>query len=274
MSKKRSVVTLSVAAVAAAALIAVGVVYQSSDSSDSSNSSAQAGVAAKALGDEDLRGVLLPPDQHPPGTVVSEEAITVQRAVGEGLLTPAGMTFAPERCITYFDESVGGIGSLTGYIQYGTRPDDPSHHSDVYSHTVLAVPGGGAIDRIRANVGGCGNGSVTLESRVTGTIVYREIPAPALPGAQVLALQSLVTFPCTADEMDSHLVAAHGFVGCETCSTEVYYVEYGETLIEIVEPSNPAGVGSSYADEMAAALYNRVLQASQPTMTAVSPAGK
>jgi len=244
MRSKFKVITLAVAVTAAAAGITVGAV----SATGTTNVNVQAGAVAPA----DLRDVLIPADQQA-GTVIGD-GVSLQDAVASGLLQPDGYSFSPQSCIDYLDEAVGGLDSKTGWVQYGTRPDHPDHH--IWGHTVLTVPGGVDINRIRAGAATCRTGTVTLDDKVTGALTYTEIVTPALPGATTFGIVASARYPQVATIADSEAAAVlqkYGEGTEEVCAETVVYVAMGDLLIEVVEPT------SDLAFDNARTLYDRAL---------------
>jgi len=221
MRNRGRMLSLAVAVTAAAAFTTAG-------------AAANATVGAGAAGPTNLQSVLLPASQQPAGTTLTKQAITTQQAVADRVLEPpAGMTFAPDSCVHYLDKVIGKLDSHAGWVQYGTRAG-----GGAFVHAVIPVSGGADLQRIRAEALTCRDGTVTQDSKVTGTVSFAEVAAPALPGASTFGFDASVAYPEA------------------TCGVEeIFVASIGEVLVQVAEPT-PA-----LATQMIRTLYDRVMAA-------------
>lgn len=192
----------------------------------------------------DLRSILLPDNQHPIGTQVVA-TVSLVDAGTQGLLSaPAGLVLVPSK-LAYLD-AIGGLADKNGWLQYGSRSN-----GGFFMNVVATVPGGGAIEKIKAQVADCNKGSMVLQSKVTGAFSLTERSATALAGASTYALTQSVSFPPAANQEQQSALQSYGFSDVEQCKSEAAFAGTGELLIWTLEPD--AGL----ADQMTATLYGR-----------------
>jgi hypothetical protein len=143
---------------------------------------------------EKMRSVLIPLDKQPQTRFV-HGPMTLKEAAANNAFQPApGLVFEPKICASYLAETVGALGSLEGWVQYGSRVNE--QHNDNFIQLVAKVPGADQklIDKIRAALSGCRTGSLTIEDRAKGRITYEERKAPALQGAATFSVVGMTQF--------------------------------------------------------------------------------
>jgi hypothetical protein len=230
------ILTVTTAALGAAVFFLAGTVYAAPGQ----------GAAQPAATAIDLRSVLLPPDQHPAGTTVTA-TVTLQDAVAQSLPgtgLPAGATISPP-CPSYLD-AIGGLGTKNGWFQYGTRSNGA-----MFINVVATVPGGNAVDRMRAAVAACSQTNMTLQGVVTTKLAFAPTTAPVLSGATTFELTQSVTVPATSDPAALAIIESYHFESGHQCVSEAVFVGTGDTLLWVVEPD------AAFAQQIATTLYGR-----------------
>lgn len=238
----------AVAVVAVAATVAAGSVYASHDDA------VLVGSGVSNLAQRDMRALLLHPDEHPDGKIV--ELSFAQLATESD--APGGMVWSPASCANYLEMAVPNLYTLNGWMQATDRLAPDFSHDSFFIAEAIQVPGGADLARIRDAAVTCREGTLTLESRVTGRVSYSEVSAPVLQGAKTLQLQVHVTFDKPRDAESAAILARYGY-GDGTAAVAnlkaAAYVALGDTLLTTFSPDAQA------ARAMATTMYQRAVAA-------------
>jgi hypothetical protein len=198
---------------------------------------------------------MLPLSQQPPNSVLYTEPVTLKDAAADGGFDPpAGMTFQPKSCSSYIEDALGPMSSLDGWMQYGARND--GSHPDYFFQQVVNIPTGADLEKIRAAAMTCSLGFLTLESTLTGALTTTERTAPAVPGAESLALVQGTQFPQPRNAGEQALLGQIDYacdIGselCPVCVAEVSFLASGNLLI--ITSDTTVGL----ADQLAAAMLS------------------
>ncbi|MEU9689114.1 hypothetical protein [Amycolatopsis japonica] len=193
-----------------------------------------------------LASVLVPPDQQAPGSVTMDPITLAQAAEDGGLGTP-GMTSSPESCLSFADDSVGGLGTRTGWMQFGRR--GPA----IFLQVVAKIPGGFDVNRVRTAVASCATGTMTLEGKITGQVTFVEQRPLRLLFGKSFVTRMTTTFPKPANEEEAALLTKYNFHEGE-CPAEYVFVAVGNLFIWSLDP-DPA-----IAVRAARIMYERALR--------------
>lgn len=193
MRKSRKVIGRGAVLVVVAAVIATVTACTPQSGSTPDNSQAASKPAAKSV---DLRKVLVPMATQPETRFV-RGPMTLKEAAGlNALVSPPSVAFAPKSCETYLADAIGSpLDKLDGWVQFGSRVH--KDHNDNFIQLVIDIPTGAdqkLLDRVRAALAPCADGTVTLEGRVTGKITYEERSVPALAGAATFSITGTTKF--------------------------------------------------------------------------------
>ncbi|MEO3873502.1 hypothetical protein ABGB18_32220 [Nonomuraea sp. B12E4] len=210
-----------------------------------------------------LRSLLVPIDEHPAGRLIDLES-SVAAMAADPLPAPWGMVWAPPACQNYLEEAVPHLPRLNGWVRLSDRRSKSFSHDNFYIDMVIETPGGIDVGRIAEAARRCSSGTLTLESKVVGTVTYTELAAPTLAEATTLTMQIQVRFDAPADDATAAIMARYGYVAPRGADgrpsavnniKQVSYVATGETLFMVLSP-DPAVIES-----MPTMLYRRARDA-------------
>jgi len=234
-----------VAVATVAAMATAGTVYAAS---------AQGGTPL-SLSSTQMSSVLVPLAEQP-NSVYYGEPMTLKDAAASGSFNdPEGMVFAPKSCSSYIEDALGPMGSLDGWMQYGGR-NDGGAHPEFFYQTVINIPGGVDLEKIRAAAMTCSLGFMTIGGKFTGAVTTKERTAPAVAGASSLALVHGTQFPQPKNAGEQSLLeeiyypCEMGGDVCPVCEVETVFLASGNTLI--ITYDTKAG----YADQLATTMLN------------------
>jgi len=209
-------------------------------------------AAASAARPVDLNSILIPPNEHPAGSVVFTQT-TLKKAAAQvlpGTGEPSGVVVMP-RCMSYF-AVLGGLDKLEGAYQFGARAD-----GTIFVHFVAKVSGGDAVELIKLRIGACHEGLMTFQGwppsatngarKTDGVLTFPERPAQALPGAKTYAVNQVVTFKRPSDPVVKSIRQAWACPD-RPCESPITFVERNGLLIWVLD---------AQADQMAKTLYER-----------------
>ena len=252
--------TLGLAAVAA--LITTGTVYAAS-------SDQPAAKPKKVnLSMDDMRQVLVPLGEQPQSRFVRGPVTLKQAAKDHAFEAPPNMAFEPKVCATYLADVFGGLDSLNGWLQYGSRLHQD--HNDNFIQVAVNIPKGIDLNKIKEAVMGCRKGTLTISDplgtsaqKAVGDITYTEREAPALPGAQTLAITGQTVFHAKPGTAEGELVRkfemppdAQLLVNSkEACVENTTFTEAGNTLLVVMD-ADP-----QLANSLTQSMYSKVAQA-------------
>lgn len=203
------------------ALITAGVNMASGSGDETEPRQDTAAVESQLVDPDRLRSVLLPLEEYPPGTVMTQ--YNIREALSENRLQPpAGIEISPVSCTNPLD-----MRGLDGWTQLGTTPEN---HKPV---EVAAVSEREVdVDAILRKALECRSGTVRLpEYGLSGRIQVTAFEATGLDGARAIGIQQTVTFP----DDDSELAKQMADAGT---SAQVY-VSTGQQLLLVACSKHP-----------------------------------
>jgi hypothetical protein len=175
--------------------------------------------AAKAAEPKDLKGLLV----NPHTDASKDEVIDADfKKVAENhlLAPPPGMTFTPDGCVNYVQlgdaahtplqtASAEQIKALNGWMQFNAAsPVGKDHnlgHDNFFAHFVVEIPNLD-LNRIKQTALACHAGTITLDGKMTGTLVNTEVTAKTLAGAQTFSMTQRLAFDPPKDAAGTEIL--------------------------------------------------------------------
>jgi hypothetical protein len=206
----------------------------------------------RALTLEELKTVLVPRDEQPTGTTVSDP-MTLRDAAAYGALgSPQGMTSSPASCLTFVGDAIGDASALDGWIQFGMRDKEVGH---AYStQLVVNLPGGADVGKVAAAAETCAHGTLTLEGTLTGDTTFAQVPSPRLAAASTYDTRMTTTFPTPTSTEEQDLLTKYNFHE-GACPADYDFVAMGSVLIWSLDPD------PDLAQRAATIMHDRTLRA-------------
>jgi hypothetical protein len=226
---KRALLGLGALAVAGA-LVATTVNLSATDDEPTAASAETAALTSESFNVDELNTVFVPVSAYPEGTVL--EQIPIKEAVAAGMLSPPeDIVIEPAACTDLLAAAVGDLGTLSGWVQRGERPD---HR--VVDALVATAPDGAKLAGIKKQVEACQSGTVTVESLgLTGTIELSLFEGPRLDGAETIGVQQTVTFKDDGSGMTEILEASGSSAQVYVSSGDMLLVACEDVVIAAIE---------------------------------------
>ncbi|MBB5870053.1 hypothetical protein F4553_003432 [Allocatelliglobosispora scoriae] len=252
--KRRNLAGWGVALVAVVAVIAAAIVYTANNSDTATAATEKKG---RGLTSEQQRAVLVSISDQPETRFVRGPQTLKQAAAENAFGAPPTMVFKPKSCVSYVEDALGALGSLDGWLQYGSRINPT--RNDNFIQVVVTIPGGAdraLLDRIAAEAAKCRTGTLTLLGEATGNLSLTETKPLDIEGAETYAIQANSKFPYKEGSREAELVRrfemppdAQLLLDDELTGIEnSNFVAIGDTLIFVMEADR--GLSDSLAKEM------------------------
>jgi hypothetical protein len=253
--KRRNLAGWGVALVAVVAVIAGAIVYTANNSDTATAATEKKG---RGLTSEQQRAVLVSISDQPETRFVRGPQTLKQAAAENAFGAPPTMVFKPKSCVSYVEDALGSLGSLDGWLQYGSRINPT--RNDNFIQVVVTIPGVGddraVLDRIAAEAAKCRTGTLTLLGEATGNLSLTERKPLDIEGAETYAIQANSRFPYKEGSREAELVRrfemppdAQLLLDDELTGIEnSNFVAIGDTLIFVMEADE--SLSASLAKEM------------------------